>query len=262
MVGKIVIVIFTCLIAACGSDKPVKQNKDELIRVRDELRMWAHTCDGLPAQNTTYRGRNSCGIGDTNLYAGMGCLAGEKRYCIPPVLSDNDSRDMTLGVVAYLAATDDNKYRKEASEYFSKHPKAVCFDECTRTPIIHDLLRRVGVVTSGALHSSVINSTLLTASLTAPEGYQLRLIADEVVIYRKLGVNITSKIAKNLYRRQGCNSYFRFLAYGSFALDNINTKPNPHKTRWLFSDSCSDMKRSASNGQLELYLANLAINGI
>lgn len=256
------VLLASLLLIGCGSDESKPANKAELIRIRDGLRQWAHTYNGLPAQNTTYRGIPGGGIGDQPLYQGMGCLAGEQRYCKPPDLNEVDSRDQSLGVIAYLAATNDENYRKKASEYFSKHPNAVCFDSCTRTPIIHDLLRRVGVVSNGALHSSVINSTLLTASLTAPEGYQLRLIADEVVIYRKLGVNITSKIAKNLYRRQPCNSYFRFLAYGSFALENINTKPNPYKTRWLFSDSCSDMKRSSSNGNMELFLANLAINGI
>jgi len=261
MVGKIVIAILACMMG-CGSDKPAKQNKDELIRVRDELRMWAHTCDGLPAQNTTYRGRQHCGIGDQPLYQGLGCLAGEEAYCKPPTLTELDSRDMVLGAVAYLAKTNDAAYRQQARIHFAALPKKVCFDACDRTPIIQDLMDRVGISDGGRLPAAAINSTLLTASLTAPEGYQLRLIADEVVIYRKLGVNITSKISVNLYRRQSCNSYFRFLAYGSFALENINTKPNPTKTRWLFSDSCSDMKRSASNGNMELMVANLAINGI
>lgn len=256
------ILLVTLLFLGCGTDSPTPANKSELIRIRDGLRKWAHTCDGLPAQNTTYKGRQNCGLGDSELYAGMGCLTGEKRYCVAPNIELLDSKDMWLGAIAYAIVTKDQEFVSKAKAYLQSKPNKVCFDACTRTPIIQDLFHRVGFVTNGALHSSVINSTLLTASLTAPEGYQLRLIADEVVIYRKLGVNITSKIAKNLYRRQPCNSYFRFLAYGSFALDNINTKPNPHKTRWLFSDSCSDMNRNKSNGNMELMLANLAINGI
>jgi hypothetical protein len=250
------------LLAACGSQPTRHVNATDAISLRERLRNQAFTCDGLPAQDTTYWGRQHCGIGDQPLYQGLGCLAGEERYCKPPMLTELDSRDMVLGAVAYLAKTNDAAYRLEARKHFAALPKRVCFDACDRTPIIQDLMSRVGISDGGRLAESVIGFTLYNAALTAPEGYQLRLIADEVVIYRKLGVNISSKIAKNLYRRQTCNSYFRFLAYGSFDLSRIDVVPNVNKTRWLFSDSCSDMDRSRSNYQMELYLINLVINGV
>jgi len=249
------------LLTACGSQSTRRVNTTDAIALRERLRAQAFVCDGLPAQDTTYRGRQHCGIGDQPLYQGLGCLAGEEAYCKLPTLTELDSRDMVLGAVAYLAKTNDAAYRQQARSHFAALPKHVCFDACDRTPIIQDLMDRVGISDGGRLPSAAINSTLLTASLTAPEGYQLRLIADEVVIYRKLGVNITSKIAKNLYARQECNSYFRFLAYGSFDLQRLNN-PSGTGKNWLFSDSCSEMDVKKSNGQMELYLINLVINGI
>jgi hypothetical protein len=252
--------LFALLLAACGSQSTRHVNATDAIMLRECLRAQAFVCDGLPAQDTTYGGRQHCGVGDGQLYAGMGCLAGEKRYCIAPDIELLDSKDMWLGAIAYAMVTKDAAFISKAKSYL-RSKSGVCLDACTRTPIIQDLFYRAGFADSGKLPAAAINSTLLTASLTAPEGYQLRLIADEIVIYRKLGVNITSKIAKNLYRRQSCNSYFRFLAYGSFDLSRISHPAGTGKT-WLFSDACSEMDVKRSNGNMELYLINLVIHGV
>jgi hypothetical protein len=253
--------LLALLLSACGSSTTRHVNANDAIALRSRLRTQAFTCDGLPAQDTTYKGRQHCGIGDSELYAGMGCLAGEKRFCVAPNIELLDSKDMWLGAIAYAIVTKDAEFISKARAYLRSKPGSVCFDACTRTPIIQDMFARVGFSDGGRLPAAAINSTLLTASLTAPEGYQLRLIADEIVIYRKLGVSISSKIAGNLYRRQSCNSYFRFLAYGSFDLQKLNKPAGTGKT-WLFSDACSEMDVKRSNGNMELYLINLVINGI
>lgn len=258
-----ILLILSVLFASCGRDHSTyRSDRDQLLIIRDNLRSWAHTCNGRPAQNTKYRGVPGCGIGDTPLYEGLGCLAGEERYCNPPPLTEVDSRDMMLGVIAYLSATNDNNYRLQAREYFSKLDNRLCFDACDRSALITDLMIRVGIATGTKLSKSVIESTLLTASQVNPVGYQLRLIADEIVIYKQLGVNLTRNIAKNLYRRQSCNPYFRYLAYGNYNIYYINTPPNSYKTHWLFSDACSEQYPDRSNGNMELYLVNLTLRGM
>jgi hypothetical protein len=192
----------------------------------------------------------------------MGCLAGEQRYCVPPALKEVDSRDMQLGVIAYIVATGDKIYQKQAKEHFSKLPGRVCLDSCDRTPLVSDLMYRAGIINSGKLPVTVIESTLLSASLLNPVGYQLRLIADEIVIYKAMGISLTRNIAKNMYRRQSCNPYFRYLAYGTYNIYNINTRPNSVKTHWLFSDACSEAFPDKSNGNMELFLANLTLKGM
>ena len=250
------------LLVGCGNNEDVKRvNAHDALQVKARLLEWAYTCDGLPAQNTTYKGRPHCGLGDAELYAGMGCLSGELRFCKAPSIALLDSRDTWLGAVAYAIKTHDKVFISEAKEYLASKPGKVCFDACVRTPMMQDLFTRAGFVDGKTLPGYVINSTLLTAATTAPEGYQLRLIADEVVVYRKLGVKISSKIGRTLYDRQPCNSYFRLLAHGSFSLKNVDIPKGTGKL-WRFSDSCNEMDASKSNGNMEIYLINLLTEGI
>ena len=251
------------LLVGCGNSDDVRRvNAHDALQVKARLLERAHRCTigyyaGYPCNDKQYRGVKSNDYGDTDLYTNLLCLSGQRELCLPPTRLSIDSRDMAVGLVAYLATTKD----AETLNVFKDHFKSsVCFDECTKTRTIEDLLARVGIHNQRRLGSGLIEAELLTEAQTAPAGYQLRLVADKVIVYHKLGLHFTSRIGKILYHRQSCNPYFRWLAYGSYDLKQLDVVGS--NKYWRFSPSCAEVDVKMTNHWNEIYLINLTLAGI
>jgi hypothetical protein len=252
------------LLAACGSQSTRHVNTTDAIALRERLRAQSFVCTegyykGFPCNDKTYRGVPHNDWGDSILYTNLLCLSGDSQYCLKPRFEDVDSRDTSLGLAAYLIATKDISTAKQFSDYFKTKPNRICFDECSRTRTIEDLLARSGIEGMRRLGSGIIEAELLTEANTAPEGYQLRLVADKLFIYSKLGIHMTSNIGKTLYRRQSCSPYFRWFAFGSYDARQLDIK-GKNKV-WRFSPSCADVRIEDSNGWSEILLINMTLTG-
>jgi hypothetical protein len=255
------------LLVACGSDSKNGKSPEstKLETIKTELLTRAHHCvegyyKGFPCNDKTYLGIKSNDFGDSILYANLLCLSGQTETCIKPRIEDVDSRDMAIGLAAYLLATKDKETAKIFSDYFAKKPKAICFDACDKTRTVEDILARSGIAGMRRIGSGLIEAELLTEANTAPEGYQLRLVADKVVFYQFAGIDLTQKIGRTLYRRQTCNPYFRWLGYHSYDPAQLNVIGK--NKYWRFSPSCKDLDVSQSNHWNEIYLINLTLKGV
>ncbi|MEB3220184.1 MAG: hypothetical protein VKN72_28665, partial [Nostocales cyanobacterium 94392] len=165
------------------------------------------------------------------------------------------------GAAYYLLKTKDKEFNKELTEHLKTKDPRLCLDGCNYTPSLGDILARSGIKTFKKMPNEAIGAYLLTEARSAPIGYQLRLIADKYVFYKLTGLDLTNAIPRTLYDRQSCNSYFRYLAHGSYSLKNLDVKPvKLYNYRW--SQACDRMDVRLSNLWSEIYLLQISIKGI
>jgi hypothetical protein len=256
------VVVVGCLASACAVDEPVASHtaalSDELAARRAGWLAWAPRCEGWPS-------KPACEDGDTTLFNGLLCAAGEPIGCAAvKAAQDGDgrfwrsprrtpgnlggpksfSRDMTMGVLLYLATTGDAAAAQQWLAWIDDHrpctlkkpwgggclvrgPHRVCTDDvnatCTITPGLWALMGKVwdrlGLNRNAEMKlwsGTDTELAALEATFTEP-GYQLHLKGVAIFLKEKLDVQRTWRIetAAALVEKQPENPFFRYLAEGA-----------------------------------------------
>lgn len=214
----------------------------------------APTCAGYPS-------KENCNDGDMTLFGGLLCASGDERGCalvrdsqgrdgrwwrsprrVGGNLGENNSfsRDMSLGVMLYLATTRDRNAAEAWLSWIEDHRPCVtrnpvtngcmvrgvhrfCSDDsdqrCSVTPTLWGVLGRVFDAldlpknTEMRLNNAVDNDALWLKAQQAPLGYETHLPAVEVLLKRQLDQARESRerAATILADRQPDNPFFGFL---------------------------------------------------
>jgi hypothetical protein len=162
------------------------------------------------------------------------------------------SRDMAMGVLAYLIATRDKELGKRWLEWIENNGNRLCRESsdnrCEFSPgfwsLFRDVWNYLDLPLSNAMTNSILDDavvTLLQAQI-APEGYQLHLAGVNLFLRRSLGQKnpALDALAQSLLARQKMNPFFAYLAEGPTA--NVIEKtlawcpaaPPPQRTEWSF----------------------------
>lgn len=211
--------------------------KMETLRVA--VRTWAPTCNGGLSTG------KECNQFDSIEFAGLLCATGEQERCeeikraqgpngrwwrsenlVERSEQNSFSRDMKGGLLFYFAQTKDIAGLERWMKYLSENDNKMCDDatdtRCkinisgwTQLGYLYDYLglkRDPRVKKSSGLndHVSIISAR------TAPKGYPLMLIGNDLLLLRKLKVEEKwmKKSAKILLERQPHNPFFQYLVHG------------------------------------------------
>jgi hypothetical protein len=251
------------VLGACTAEVELEEsasallNPQALAERRTEWRAGAPLCGAFPS-------KEGCEDGDTTLFNGLLCASGEELGCQAVQRSQGEdgrfwrsprrvngnlgepgsfSRDMTMGVLLYLATTLDRGGAQRWLDWIDHNrpctvakpwggclvrgPHRVCRDDvsatCTITPGLWALMGRVwdrlGLPRHDEMRRWAATDTdlaALEASFTDP-GYQLHLKAVAIYLKEKLDVQRTwrSDLARELSDRQPENPFFRYLFQGA-----------------------------------------------
>ena len=251
------LLLISCADVSIDEDSAALSDLDELAARRGDWLGWAPRCGAFPS-------KHGCEDGDTTLFNGLLCAAGEPlgcegvrraqgadgRWWRSPRRVDGNlgeprsfSRDMSMGVLLYLATTGD---RDAATRWLAwidgnrpcsitrpwggclvRGPHRVCRDDvsftCTITPGLWALMGRVwdhlGLPRHAEMNRwSAFDTDLasLEATFTEP-GYQLHLKGVAIYLKEVLGVQRSWRLenAARLSERQPANPFFRSLWQGA-----------------------------------------------
>lgn len=214
---------------------------------RDLIRKWAAICpDGTQSHG-------ECPFGDMTIFAGMGCLSGEKDRCedvrkaqgpdgrwwrSPGLVGDDTqqdtfSRDQARGALAYLVATKDVEAAKRWQAYLESNNLKMCNvanttnNRCTITPGSSRLFRAVWLYL-GLKPAKWMKKTQWWApiydpieAMLQPDNFPMHLSAlyswIRIEIERRGGPatdKVDKKVIKIITRREPGNPYFKMLRDG------------------------------------------------
>jgi len=185
-------------------------------------------------------------VGDALLYDGILCLSGEVASCeavakaqgpdgrmwrsahrVGFEFQNSFSRDMSLGILAYLLATRDAGLATRWMAWLESNRFRTCKvasdNRCDFTPGLWDLFGDVWAHIGLAPHrlmtaGAVDNEFLLPLhARLAPVGYQLHLVAVNLLLRRSMGLEstLTRISASMLVERQPGNPLFQWLHQGN-----------------------------------------------
>jgi hypothetical protein len=241
---------------------------------------------------------NGKDVGDSLLWSGLLCLSGEDDFCqaipffqdvhgrfwrhpsrINVEKGDSFSRDMALGALAYILKTRDVAIMDSWMTYIADHNGKLCPDDsdrrCTVTPKLYGLFylvaREIGSnIITPHMRLGVIadDTTALIEAKTAPSGYPLHLIAVQILIKQKLGVDnfVTNSVLDVLIEREPHNPFFRFLREGASGkvLSDFNKiypeLPPKRLNQWLFQRAWSDRAWLQAVGYDLVFFINLLLH--
>ncbi len=224
--------------------------------------------------------------GDSVLFNALLCYSGERRGCAAVRASQGPdgrwwrspfhvgwedprpganrqtsfSRDHTLGVLLYLALTQDAQAASRWLDWMDDHrgplgQLRVCPDpkevtDCDVTPNLYSLMYKVWSYVPGLEPTTAMvvfrdagdeAASLQTIAATDP-GYQLHLHAADLLVKRVTGQGVTSSLAAALVAKQPDNAFFRWLAgqeAQAIAADVL--------ARWCIFDSVDDFRPDQQN---------------
>lgn len=187
--------------------------------------------------------------GDSLLWMGLMCLSGDSGECmgvsasqtsdgrfwrspgrVNKDTSNSFSRDMTLGVIAYLVATKDQVAAQKFYEYVKSHNYQVCDDatdnRCDLGYVQHrsiwGTLKRVWQYiglnpTTEMIQGDFGDDTIINLeSEFSPGGFMLHLVAVEIMIRERMNAASPTVMgaAATIAQRQDQNPFFEYIANG------------------------------------------------
>ncbi len=215
------------------------ETRAKLETIRTAIETWAPTRDGAIALNRDgYQG-------DIVEYAGYRCLTGDSERCsdirrsqgadgrwwraprlIHQTTEDSFSRDMFMGLMYYFTKTRDTVALDRWLNYLKSHNNKMCDDasdnRCNLMPstwgLLGHTLKHLGYkpTLKMKLGAQVLPAEMLISAATAPKGFELVLLADNLFFLRSLGYNATwmKEVAKIALKRQPENPLFQYLVDG------------------------------------------------
>ena len=215
--------------------------KKKMTDLRTSIKTWAPMIDGvITLSRDGYQN-------DMIEFAGYRCAAGEAAACdnirksqdretgrwwrapalIKKTKADSFSRDMFMGLMFYFGATKDRDSLDRWVGYLGSHRNKMCDDgtdnRCglllSNWGLFGYLYRHLGLRVSTEMWIGMkeLSVEMLISALTAPKGFELALVADNIYFLRSIGVRKKwmDDIAKILYKRQPANPMFEYLVTGS-----------------------------------------------
>lgn len=199
---------------------------------------WAERC-GLSVAKA------GCSVGDAALFNGLLCLSGDAVSCeavrrsqgadgrmwrsehrIASDAVNSFSRDMAMGVLAYLVTTKDAKLAGSWMNWVENNDFRMCREStdnrCDFTPGFWMLFREVweyiGLSPTAKMRSAFLDESVmaLLQGHFSPAGYQLHLAGVNVLLRRAMGQKSSTlnSLAESLAARQPENPFFAYLTYG------------------------------------------------
>ncbi|MCA2959249.1 MAG: hypothetical protein IOD12_03295 [Silvanigrellales bacterium] len=248
----------------CTATPVEQESRKQIEERRSEIRSWAERC----GPSVTKR---NCDVGDAMLFDGILCLSGERASCHAVALSqgpdgrmwraphrvgterqDAFSRDMSLGVLAYLVATQDAALGHRWLAWLETNNFRTCVaasdNRCDFTPGFWNLFGEVWAQLGQAPHpqmlTDVVNNEFLLPlqARLSPPGFALHLVGVNLLVRRALRMEsaLTRVAASTLVERQPENPLFRWLHEGNtpevvrLALEQCPARPPARRTQWSF----------------------------
>jgi len=299
---KIIYFVILVFLLSCSKegfkDKETPLNYVEVLKERvDSTSSWSKWCH-LTASKDRFSSHSidpaGCDTGDAVLFNGLLCSSGVKEACNAVKLAQNEktgqwfrsefykdkkqensfSRDMTLGVLLYLATTKDEIAANNWLVYIKKTGK-LCEDDtdgrCMITPGIWALFgytwQSIGISRSANMIVGQIgdDTTRELSAATNNPGYELHLVG--VSLYLKIvtgsfGSGGDNRAVENLVNRQPDNPFFNYLKYGvseNVIKMTLNWCPSvvpDKKTQWSFERDTSENAQEDSMGHECVFLFN------
>jgi hypothetical protein len=223
-----------------------------------------------PSKNTCVSEGTGTGDGDMMLFGGLLCLSGETVGCelvknsfdqngqpwrspgrIGLNETDGFSRDMFLGVMAYLIKTQDTKLAIKFETWLSSNSNMLCLTDsdgrCEMRSTTWGLMGQVWKFLQLDLSQTMIDNQGLDdlglgISVNFNEhGYQQHLTAVTILIRQKLGTynTILKGAMETLVRKNPENPFFKYILEGSTASIQQETLtlcklPSIEESQWLF----------------------------
>ncbi len=217
-----------------------QETRDQLIARRESIRTWAPICNGAMALS------KACYQFDIIEYAGYLCALGDKARCedirksqdadgrwwrapnlVGQTTKNSFSRDMFMGLMFYFAATKDTAGLSRWMNYLNSHHNKMCPDgsdnRCSillsNWGMLGHLYKYLGLKPTFKMKLGMAELGIenIISAATAPKGFELALLADNVFFFRFIGQNKgwmrdTSKI---MLKRQKVNPFYRYLVQGA-----------------------------------------------
>ncbi|WP_141731660.1 hypothetical protein [Oligoflexus tunisiensis] len=263
-----------------------------------QWRSWAPLCEGHPS-------KGDCDDGDATLFSGLLCLSGEEAGCqavqaaqdstgkfwrsprrVGVEAANSFSRDMALGVLAWLMASKDKAAAQSWLQWIDQNSVCqinvggncqlrtyrYCRDDndgrCFITPGMWTMMRRVWEYLELPLHKemkTIGENTLVAEASQAPLGYALHLKAVMFFLYQKIGRNFSFEgdLINIIIERQPDNLFFQYLQEGSRVrlredLENLCPREEPEETKqWTWERDTAENAQQHSMGWDCIFLGRL-----
>ncbi|MEY2987531.1 MAG: hypothetical protein RJB13_1052 [Pseudomonadota bacterium] len=262
----------------------------ELVSLRERIEGWASRCGFSVA-------KDNCSVGDAALFNGLMCLSGDELACeavrrsqgsdgrmwraelrVAADAVNSFSRDMALGVLAYIVETRDVGLAQRWFAWIKQNDLRLCREStdnrCSITPPVWTLFREVWLYLgltpekemspTSSLWIDTSFVTLVQAQF-APLGFEVHLTAVSLLLKSKMGQrsDTLKSLAAALVARQPGNPFFVYLNEGpSFRAVQLTNQwcpanPPEYKSEWSFERSIEQQPWLRSMGWECVMLINL-----
>jgi len=308
--NHIQIVVLLMTLTACGPQTPsfvqTLPSRSELAIAAERVEHLAITCDDLVTANRPHglTQRPECDTGDSMLFSALSLFGKDNQERVfamkssfgedgRPFRSPEDlragggdksfSRDMTMGVLVYLALSRDVDLARRFWAYIFTHSYNVCpmkNGSCLLTPamlaVFRDVWRHIGLEPpkETAFVRWVDEETLFQTVASVDPGYQLHLVSVNVFI-RLLTGNLTQRyrtVMDRIVAKQPENPWYRYLQWklqqrpthelaplADLTRIQLSMWPRGIQTDWSFEKGDLDEGFRDSMGHEWILLANLLI---
>lgn len=214
---------------------------EQLSKRRSQLQSWALRCGWSVA-------KDECSVGDAALFNGLLCLSGDALSCegvrrsqgndgrmwrsesrIDGDLSDSFSRDMALGVLAYLVVSKDKGLGRRWMTWIEQNDFRLCQlstdNRCEFTPgfwmLFRDVWSFIGLPLNESMRSVLLEDSVmaLLQARFAPPGFEMHLAAVNGLVRKEMGQRSSTlkSLSLALSERQPQNPFFSYLSRGAVA---------------------------------------------
>lgn len=272
-----------------------KSDDGALVRLRTlhkQTTMWSLRCGASVS-------KERCDVGDAALFNGLLCLSGDQLSCeavrrsqgsdgrmwrseirVAADAVNSFSRDMAMGVLAYLVATKDVSLASRWMTWIESNNWRLCRESsdnrCDFSPgfwsLFRDVWQYLRLPLNQQMDTAILDDSLLALlqSQFAPEGYELHLSAVNLLIRKSMGQKSTTldALARALTTRQNLNPFFAYLSEGGTPRTQENlfqwcpdTAPY-ERTEWSFERTEGDLPWERSMGWECLMLMNFILRDV
>lgn len=264
--------LFLLILSCAPKPGPASDAAEPVYEVHPSA--WAPLCEH---NGMYFASKKDCEDGDSSLWLGLLCISGHFASCdaskqtqdslgkvwrsprrVGKDTVNSSSRDMVLGFLAGLVVTKDWVATRKLVDYIENNNDKLCEDatdnRCNMTDNMWDL---IDLVEGGAVVPSSYQARLQAQASFGPTGYELHLVAVQLLIIKKLGH--TSEwlvnIANTLHHRQPKNQFFAALA--GVRIDPLVCEQNDHMDQWSLERADDNGAWKASMGWECVFLEGL-----
>jgi hypothetical protein len=278
-----------------AEESVTEQQLADMQVLASQIKTWTLTCEGGIACGETNSGERDSG--DSLLWAGLLCAAGDRTQCTAASASQNtstgqifrnpgfsrgsndSSRDMFLGFLLYVSTTKNQTAANKVLSYIESNNEKLCTNasdnRCSVNSTVYTGLwgtmqkvwRFIGLTPNDKMNrGNVGDDTLINAeSQFSSEGYPLHLVGVELFLRQITGTYSSSleSAANTLLDREPYNPFFEYIAKGKtqraaqLVLDKCPSTLNHTRKQWAWQRTESEQAWKQSKGWDCLFMINL-----